>query len=59
MFIYCFDDKLKEELIKYGYKQAQFPTNSNYSVFILNNKISFDFSKFDNNKYKIQNKIIF
>lgn len=59
MFIYCFDKILEQELLNKGYKKTNFPTNSNYSVFILNNKINFDFSKFDGNKYKIQNKLNF
>lgn len=59
MFIYCFDENLKNELIMKGYKQANYPTNSNYSIFLLNNEIQFDFSKFNSNKYKITNKLKF
>ena len=59
MFIYCFDKDLEDKLIKMGYKQAKFPTRSNFSIFIHNDNINFDFSKVDSNKYKICNKMTF
>lgn len=59
VFIYCFDKAMELELITKGYKKAKYPTNSTYSIFLLNNEIKFDFSKFDSNKYKIINKLNF
>lgn len=59
MFIYCFDKEMAEKLEKVGYKKAPFSGSNDYSVFLSNNKIKFNFAEFDRNKYKIQNKLNF
>ena len=59
MFIYCFDKDMEIKLEAMGFKRAHFSSGENYSVFLSNDKIKFNFSEFDSSKYKIQNKLNF
>lgn len=60
MFIYIFDEDLKNNLLKLNYKMIDKPDNQNYWVFINNkDKLDFDFSRVDSSKFKISNKINF
>ena len=60
MFIYCFDEELKNKLLKHNYKMIDKPTNQSYWVFINNKeKLDFDFSDVDASKFKLSNKLNF
>lgn len=60
MFIYCFDEVLKNELLKTGYKMIQNPSNQDYWVFINKpEKLAFNFSDVDKNKFKMSNRLNF
>lgn len=59
MFIYCFDKELEKMLERAGYKKASFSSGENYSVFLSNDKVEFNFEQFDSNKYKISNRLNF
>ena len=60
MFIYCFDEDLKNNLLQLNYKMIDKPDNQNYWVFINNrDKLNFDFSKVDKSKFKMSNKVNF
>jgi len=57
MFIYCLDDKLKQDLLKQGFKLLN--EYDGKAVFIFDNKIKFDFSTIDNSKFLLSNKLNF
>lgn len=56
MFIYCFDDNLKDKLIKNGLKL--FKEDENGAVFVFD-KLKFNFEGVDEKKYFITNKLTF
>jgi len=57
MFIYCLDSELKDKLIKKGFKLLN--EYDGKAVFVLDNKIKFDFSTIDNSKFLLSNKLNF
>lgn len=57
MFIYCYDEKLKDELLKSGFKLMK--NTEEYSIFVYNSKISFDFNKFSEGKFIMSKKLTF
>lgn len=60
MFIYIFDEDLKNNLLKLNYKMINKPDNQDYWVFINNkDKLNFDFSNMDPSKFKMSNKLNF
>ena len=60
VFIYCFDEELKNKLIQQNYKMINKPNNQNYWVFINNKKkLDFDFTDVDTSKFKLSNKLNF
>lgn len=61
MFIYCYDEKLKRELLAKGFKMAEFSgdTNNKVSVFYDSKKLGFDFSKYSNGEFQVKSKLNF
>lgn len=57
MFIYCFDEKLKDELVKKGYKLLN--QYDDKAVFLFDNKLSYNFNKADKTKFLFTNKLNF
>ena len=56
MFVYCFDKDLKQELISKGFKLLK--EEDNKSVFAVD-KVKFDFSNVDKQKYMFTNRLTF
>ena len=56
MFIYCFDEELKQELITKGLKLLK--DEDSKSIFIVD-KVKFDFTKVDKQKYMFTNRLTF
>ena len=56
MFVYCFDEDLKQELITKGFKLLK--CEGDKSIFIAD-KVKFDFSKVDKQKYMFTNRLTF
>lgn len=56
MFIYCFDKDLKQELIAKGFKLLK--SEEDKSIFIAD-KVKFDFSNVDKQKYMFTNRLTF
>lgn len=59
MFIYCFDEQLKNKLIEAGYKMAEKSNGKDYWIFLNKSNLTFDFSNIDKNKFKMSNKLNF
>lgn len=57
MFIQCFDNELKNKLIKNGYKMVK--ENQTYSLFIYNNSNKFSFDGIDKSKFIFTDKMTF
>jgi len=58
MFIYCLDDKLKQDLLKQGFKLLN--EYDGKAVFIFDNSSAkFNFDKVDKSKYILSNKLNF
>lgn len=56
MFIYCFDEELKQELIAKGFKLLK--SEEDKSIFIAD-KVTFDFANVDKQKYMFTNRLTF
>jgi hypothetical protein len=56
-FIYCFDEKLKDELLSKGYQLVS--SNNNQYIFINDTKLKFEFADIDKTKYHFNNKMLF
>ena len=60
MFIYVFDEELKNQLLKHNYKMIDKPNNQTYWVFINNtDNLKFSFEDIDKSKFKMSNKLNF
>lgn len=56
LFVHCFDDDLKNELVAKGYKLLK---DVNGLSILAPNQVKFDFSKVDKKKYIFSNKLTF
>lgn len=56
MFVYCFDEDLKQELIAKGFKLLK--DEGDKSIFVAD-KVKFDFTKVDKQKYMFTNRLTF
>lgn len=57
MFIYCVDDKLKNELINKGFKLLK--EDKNGATFVFSKDIKFNFDNINKNKFMFTNKLTF
>lgn len=57
MFIYCIDNKLKEGLLKKGFKLLK--EDDHGSIFALDSSLKFNFDKVDKSKFLFTNKLTF
>lgn len=57
MFIHCFSEDLKREFIRRGFKLLS--ENENRSIFVLDDKVKFDFDKVDRGKFILTNRLVF
>lgn len=57
MFIYVFNKELKNKLINSGFKLLT--ENDLQAVFVLDEKVKFDFASHDKSKFLITNRLTF
>ena len=57
MFIYCFDNELKDKLIKKGFKLLN--KYEDKAVFVFSKDIKFNFDNVDKDKFLFTNKLTF
>lgn len=56
-FIYCFDQKLKDELLQNGFKLLS--ENSNFFIFENKTNSQFAFSNYSKKQFTFSDKLIF